>query len=734
MNLLPALSISSKVLSRIGTTLRRLMPRQKSRVFENSKLSEHPCVRDIYVINLNRCPDRWVQMRRELSLVGDSEGTPLSEMAVRCAAVDARDLEELAQNNDVRPYYTLADQLKVEPQPAVLPDRVDLDQSIPMTLQEVAVAMSHVAVWRKIAMGEEEYALVLEDDVWFRLGFARKVDQAWEELMQHDGEDGPFDILYLSYKEVKDGAQKVAFSDSTFCPVIGLWYMSGYILSRRGARKLLELLPCCGPVDLWVNHQFDRLSVRATRQSIIEQRLDGGSSNLYSILPVLNKIGAINSEGAALFHIRPTEMPVFVFGSNNSGISSVAMALSMLGYRCCSDLETLPMSEYERLMAGSPDRIFNAYANIGSLSGKAQDLASLFPGAKFIVTADESENLDDRLVDELGQSGSVAVLRSSDTNKWRVICEHLRCAPPICSFPKLPDIGQRRINDPASDSTGVTISKALKRDNSPWVIEPRWKWDGVTIATPSTSSRWRASGNRVSLKDVLEDLDPNLWICRNDTFPGNLALFSSRNVSILWGGGAKLRVCEESLGVRSYSAAAVSSCTKYLFGRFEAVIKASNVPGVVTGFFLHRDSPRQEIDIEIPGNRPDRLLVNVFYNPGDEGMRFDYGFRGAPSAINLGFDASQSAHHFAIEWDPGEIRWFVDNRLVHRRSNWAPTPIPHLPMTLHVNAWPTLSKELAGRLKVRLLPASVLVKSIAIDAELSESDRLNGQALGAFDD
>ncbi len=58
---------------------------------------------------------------------------------------------------------------------------------------------------------------------------------------------------------------------------------------------------------------------------------------------------------------------------------------------------------------------------------------------------------------------------------------------------------------------------------------------------------------------------------------------------------------------------------------------------MVTGFFLHRNSPRQEIDIEIAGNRTDRLLVNVFYNPGGEGAKFDYGYRGAASYINLGF-------------------------------------------------------------------------------------------------
>ena len=170
------------------------------------------------------------------------------------------------------------------------------------------------------------------------------------------------------------------------------------------------------------------------------------------------------------------------------------------------------------------------------------------------------------------------------------------------------------------------------------------------------------------------------------------------------------------MGVREYSAASLTSRDQYLFGKFEAIIKVSNVPGVVTGFFLHRDSPRQEIDIEIAGNRTDRLLVNVFYNPGVEGTMFDYGYRGAASYIDLGFDASESDHLFAIEWGPGEIRWFVDNRLVHRRGDWEPTPIPHLPMALHVNAWPSRSQELAGRLASRRLPTTTYIRSIAMKA------------------
>ena len=139
----------------------------------------------------------------------------------------------------------------------------------------------------------------------------------------------------------------------------------------------------------------------------------------------------------------------------------------------------------------------------------------------------------------------------------------------------------------------------------------------------------------VRITDRLEFLDTRRWLLRDDTFTDNLALFRPSNIEFRSGIGAALYVRREPLGVRDYTAASLSSRDQYLFGRFEAIIKASNVPGVVTGFFLHRDSPRQEIDIEIAGNRPDRLLVNVFYNPGGEGANFDYGYRGAEAILTL---------------------------------------------------------------------------------------------------
>ncbi len=259
----------------------------------------------------------------------------------------------------------------------------------------------------------------------------------------------------------------------------------------------------------------------------------------------------------------------------------------------------------------------------------------------------------------------------------------------------------------------VAPARRLRHDPSPWIAKPRKDWSGISA---SALEGQESSGSlRVCFEDDLAQIQSARWLLRNDTFPGNLGLFRPANVTSAPSGGLSLAVIEEPLGVRNLSAAAISSRASFLFGRFEATLQATNVPGLVTGFFLHRDSPRQEIDVEILGNRPDQLLVNVFYNPGTDGAKFDYGYRGTPASSS---------------WDLMRQRPCINSRSngIHARSGgsstgswftvastWDPTPIPHLPMTLHVNTWPTRSRELAGRLALRALPASAIVRRVAVD-------------------
>jgi hypothetical protein len=516
---------------------------------------------------------------------------------------------------------------------------------------------------------------------------------------------------------VRFGAPKQLLSKSVFRPERGLWYLSGYVLSKDGAQALLNLLPCKGPIDLWINQQFQAINVRALRKSVINQRRDLASTNSYSILPSLSQIGVINDAGSALFQQRPTHFPVFVFGQQGAALSSLAMALSMLGYRCCNNLDEIPRAELDALLLGKGQTVFNAYVGILSLESHSAALAKKHLRAKFVVVGDEYFGGGSDCGDFLGalKGSDLIRLSAKDMTSWRAICEHLRLPPPASDYPAVRDLGPRRLIEVKENIPPISKARELRRDASPWVVEQVSNWMGVR-AIPHHPPQHDSS--RVSFADNLNLLDPDRWLVRNDTFPGNLALFRRSNVVEQSIGGISLFVKREPLGVRDFSSAAISTHEAFLYGRFEATMRATDIPGLVTGLFLHRNSPRQEIDIEITGNLPRRLLVNVFYNPGEEGTKFDYGYRGTPVAIPLGFDASKAEHQYAIEWDPFEIRWFVDGALVYSRVEWNPTPIPHLPMTLHVNTWPTRSRELAGRLAIRSLPGAAVLYRVAVDATL----------------
>jgi beta-glucanase (GH16 family) len=110
------------------------------------------------------------------------------------------------------------------------------------------------------------------------------------------------------------------------------------------------------------------------------------------------------------------------------------------------------------------------------------------------------------------------------------------------------------------------------------------------------------------------------------------------------------------------------------------------------------------------------MLVNVYFNPGDEGAALGFGYRGSPCRVDLGFEATKDFHLYAIDWRPGLITWSVDNRIVHERVSWDPTPIPHLPMQLHANLWVPRSEELAGHIQETALPAEATFRNISIHA------------------
>lgn len=172
-------------------------------------------IEHIYVINLDRQLHRWEQIKEELSYVLDVSKTPLNARTTRISAIDARQFETTMNVDDVTQTYSLGEQLYVDPR-RLLPSKLDLDEKIEMSRQEVAVALSHIKTWRQIAAGHHEYVLVLEDDVYFKRSFAHYLDKIWEQLFVSHNDSSQFDILYLSFQEVDLGAEKIQISENVF--------------------------------------------------------------------------------------------------------------------------------------------------------------------------------------------------------------------------------------------------------------------------------------------------------------------------------------------------------------------------------------------------------------------------------------------------------------------------------------------------------------------------------------
>ncbi len=690
-------------------------------------------IQRVYVINLDRHDYRWRRIKRELGNVYDIFGERMTAIARRFSAVDARYYKGPPDSAELRTNYSLADQLYVDPAPLSSPENELRKQCVEMTPQEVAVALSHIGIWRRIAKGEYPYSLVLEDDVIFRRSFSRGFDRAWTELMNIRDPSDDFEILYLSYKEARMGAKKYQVSQELFRPKCGLWQLSGYVLSKKGAEKLLSLLPVQGPVDLWMNLQFQKLDVLATGKPLIEQRLDYPSSNSYSILPILSKVGLLTCEKPLMYRKRALSSPVIASGGYGTGLTSLAMALSMLGYRCCSDLIELPLKEFENLFGKKRGRVFDAYVNIGSLSpSRLIELARLNRNAHFVITvcddreesfstqtATNSEYDSDEfghLIDELRCISNLLVLPVDAEDKWELLCKFLGCDYPSAPYPNDEDRGQRELASICYPkiTKGKSPYRKLKSDLSPWIVSQK-NWCGIHLKEIKDDSM--AGRATVRISEPFHRVGSEVWSLRDDTFPSNLALFRPNNFSITRGNIARLTLQQEYTSVREYTSGAICSQQLYQYGWFQAVVRPAKVSGLITGVFLHRDSPRQEIDIEILGKHTTKVLVNVFYNPGSEGTKLEYGYRGTPVIIDLGFDAATDFHCYAIEWSQTAIHWHIDGKLVYERANWDPTPIPHLPMQFNVNLWYSRSIELAGRLERSALPAHTEVSSIDINAQ-----------------
>jgi Glycosyl hydrolases family 16 len=386
------------------------------------------------------------------------------------------------------------------------------------------------------------------------------------------------------------------------------------------------------------------------------------------------------------------------------------MALSMLGLRVRAfdgDEKVVQAQDLPNLF-----EVFDALVD-SPLAPGALSAAVAKTGFRFVFEANAA--LCSEIERERLPSSRTAVLSDDrpGSGSWEPLCALLGLAEPIQNFPVGAPRGLRVFRDDRPDAERRSSASLWQRDcpldDSPWVLPPRSGWQ----PRPPVGRPLPLAG-KLLVHAAMTTATPS-FPGLVETFPGNLASFTQDGLTYD-DDGAHLVISQAAIGSRPYRSGAFASVHFFEHGRFEAEIRAASGAGLVTGFFLHRDAPRQEIDVELTGDDPRRMLVNVYFNPGDDGATVEFGYRGSPCRIDLGFDATLDFHLYAIDWRPGRITWSVDGRIVHERVGWDPTPLPHLPMRLHANLWAPRSDELAGRIDNDALPSTATFRNVSVRA------------------
>jgi GR25 family glycosyltransferase involved in LPS biosynthesis len=231
-------------------------------------------VDDVVVIHMSKRKDRYKKLRKESKRIKLTDGNMFDKIKI-CEAVDGKKLTKL-KTKEFNPKYTFKSWYDINPEPKYDDVKNKKDILIMSTKPEVGISLSHMRIWKDIVKNKTSHTLIMEDDFNLNIGFQHNLKTAWKELPNE------FDLFYLSFLPSSNGFDFNLYSDNLLKIHGGIWWLSGYILSYEGAKKLVDNFPVVGVVDMWINHIIPKMNVYSTRRNLIDQRLSAGSDNVYS--------------------------------------------------------------------------------------------------------------------------------------------------------------------------------------------------------------------------------------------------------------------------------------------------------------------------------------------------------------------------------------------------------------------------------------------------------------------
>jgi beta-glucanase (GH16 family) len=197
----------------------------------------------------------------------------------------------------------------------------------------------------------------------------------------------------------------------------------------------------------------------------------------------------------------------------------------------------------------------------------------------------------------------------------------------------------------------------------------------VLASTGCSSSSSSAAPNwQLSWSDEFTEatLDPTKWsVDTGSSFGTDQEDYDTADNLTISGGNLVITAKQESLDGSSFTSGRIETSGKFAqpYGRFEARIQLPTGAGVWPAFWLLGDDYTTagwpacgEIDImEMRGATPSTVLGSI-HGPG--GDSYTEGF-----SLPGGATFSQDFHIFAVEWQPGVLRWYVDGNLYETQQS-----------------------------------------------------------------
>lgn len=178
----------------------------------------------------------------------------------------------------------------------------------------------------------------------------------------------------------------------------------------------------------------------------------------------------------------------------------------------------------------------------------------------------------------------------------------------------------------------------------------------------------------------------------------------------------------ERVQAKAYTSARIrtKNLADFSYGRFEARIKLPAGAGLWPAFWmLSTNEPfggwpqSGEIDImEFISAKPDHVFGTIHYGDAYPNNKF----QGNDFYLYDGSKFSDAFHEFAIEWIPGEIRWYVDNILysVKRKADVSPYNWPFDNNNFHFILNTAVGGNLGGTVDNTIFPATMQVDYVRV--------------------